>query len=152
VTIVEFFDPACEACRSFHPNVKKILAQNPDDVRLVLRYAAFQDGSDEAVRNLGAARLQNRFEPVLEALYEAQPVWANHGKPDLEAAWQAAPAGGLDVAQARADADRPADRCDPETRRRGRRRGRRPADADVLRERQAAIVVRPSTAKRRRGT
>lgn len=107
VTIVEFFDPACEACRAFHPVVKQILAQYPDDVRLVMRYAAFHDGSDEAVRILEAARLQDRFEPVLEALYEAQPVWANHGQPDLEAAWQAAAAAGLDVAQARGDADRP---------------------------------------------
>ena len=26
VTIVEFFDPSCEACRAFHPYVKQILA------------------------------------------------------------------------------------------------------------------------------
>ncbi len=107
VTIVEFFDPACEGCRAFHPIVKQILAQYPEQVRVVMRYAAFHDGSDEAVRILEAARLQNRFEPVLEALYEAQPVWANHGQPNLEAAWQAAAAAGLDVARAREDAQRP---------------------------------------------
>jgi protein-disulfide isomerase len=28
VTIVEFFDPACEACRAFHPIVKDILAEH----------------------------------------------------------------------------------------------------------------------------
>jgi protein-disulfide isomerase len=108
VTIVEFFDPACEGCRAFHPIVKQILAEYPDQVRLVMRYAAFHEGSDEAVRILEAARLQNRFEPVLEALYEAQPIWANHGQPDLEAAWQAAASAGLDVTKARADAERPA--------------------------------------------
>lgn len=107
VTIVEFFDPACEGCRAFHPIVKQILAQHPDQVRVVMRYAAFHDGSDEAVRILEAARLQNLFERVLEALYEAQPVWANHGQPDLEAAWQAAGAAGLNVTRARADAQRP---------------------------------------------
>lgn len=107
VTIVEFFDPSCEGCRAFHPIVKQILAQYPDQVRVVMRYAAFHDGSDEAVRILEAARLQNLFQPVLEALYEAQPAWANHGQPNLEVAWQAAAAAGLDVARARADAQRP---------------------------------------------
>lgn len=29
VTIVEFFDPSCEACRAFHPYVKQILTENP---------------------------------------------------------------------------------------------------------------------------
>jgi protein-disulfide isomerase len=41
VTIVEFFDPACEACAAISPFVKSILAENPQDVRLVLRYALF---------------------------------------------------------------------------------------------------------------
>lgn len=86
VTIVEFFDPACEACRAFHPIVKQIMAQHPDQIWVVLRYAAFHDGSDEAVRILEAARLQGLFELVLEALYAAQPVWANHSRPNLEVA------------------------------------------------------------------
>ena len=55
VTIVEFFDPSCEACRAFYPFVKNILAQYPDDVRLVLRYAAFHGGSDQAIGTLEAA-------------------------------------------------------------------------------------------------
>ncbi|MIL09957.1 disulfide bond formation protein DsbA, partial [Salmonella enterica subsp. enterica] len=58
VTIVEFFDPSCEACRAFYPLVKNLLAQYPQDVRLVLRYAAFHDGSDQAVGILEAARKQ----------------------------------------------------------------------------------------------
>lgn len=58
VTIVEFFDPSCEACRAFHPIVKQILAKFPSDVRLVLRYTPFHKGSDEAVRILEASRAQ----------------------------------------------------------------------------------------------
>ena len=101
VTIVEFFDPACEACRAFHPVVKGILDEHAGQVRVVLRYAAFHDGSDEAVKILEAARLQNVFEPVMEALLEAQPQWANHGAPQLDLAWKAAEKAGLDVAAAR---------------------------------------------------
>ncbi len=38
ITIVEFFDPACEACRAFYPYVKQILAAYPREARLVIRY------------------------------------------------------------------------------------------------------------------
>ncbi|MCR5942704.1 disulfide bond formation protein DsbA [Ochrobactrum sp. XJ1] len=104
VTIVEFFDPSCEACRAFYPLVKQIMAQTGNDVRLVLRYTAFHEGSDEAVRILEAARKQNRFEPVLEAILEQQPVWADHGRPDIEKAWQIAGSAGLDIEKGKRDA------------------------------------------------
>lgn len=102
VTIVEFFDPACEACRAFYPIVKRTMAQYPADVRLVLRYAPLHPGSDEAVRILETARLQNLFIPVLEALLARQPEWAAHGSMDLEHAWKIAGDAGLDVPKARA--------------------------------------------------
>lgn len=54
VTIVEFFDPSCEACRAFHPGVKQILAAYPKDVRLVLRYLPLHQGSAEAIGILEA--------------------------------------------------------------------------------------------------
>ena len=101
VTIVEFFDPSCEACRAFHPVVKAIMERHPNDLRLVLRYAPFHEGSDEAVGILEAARLQGLFEPSLEALLEAQPEWAVHGQPQLAKAWAAAAKAGLNVELAR---------------------------------------------------
>lgn len=101
VTIVEFFDPSCEACRAFYPIVKQIMAAHPDDLRLVVRYAPFHQGSDEAVRILETARAQGVFVPVLEALLATQPGWAAHGKPQLEKAWAAAASAGLDVEKAR---------------------------------------------------
>ncbi|WP_312405395.1 thioredoxin domain-containing protein [Rhizobium sp.] len=104
VTIVEFFDPSCEACRAFYPLVKQIMAQAGNDVRLVLRYTAFHEGSDDAVRILEAARRQNRFEPVLEAILDQQPAWADHGRPNIEKAWQIAGSAGLDIEQGKKDA------------------------------------------------
>jgi protein-disulfide isomerase len=98
VTIVEFFDPACEACRAFHPIVKQILADNPDDVRVVLRYTPFHgQGSELAIKILEAARLQDVFMPVLEALLENQQAWASHGAPAAEQIIQIAATAGLDV-------------------------------------------------------
>ena len=56
-TIVEFFDPACEACRAFHPIVKDIMAEHGDAVRVVIRYTPFHGAaSEEAIRVLEAAR------------------------------------------------------------------------------------------------
>ena len=103
VTIVEFFDPACEACRAFHPYVKQILKKHSGSVRVVLRYAAFHHGSEEAVRILETARLQGMFTPVLEALLAAQPKWASHGTPNINVAWEAAATAGLDIPRARKD-------------------------------------------------
>jgi protein-disulfide isomerase len=101
VTIVEFFDPACETCRAFYPIVKNIMADHGDRLRLVLRYAPFHKGSDEAVRILEMARKQGVYVRVLEAMLEAQPEWADHSRPDIAKAWTAAAAAGLDVAAAR---------------------------------------------------
>ena len=107
VTIVEFFDPSCEACRAFYPPLKQILGLFPNDARLVIRYAAFHEGSDQAVKILEAARLQGKFEPVMEALLEFQPEWADHDKPDLEKAWARAKDAGLDIERGKRDAARP---------------------------------------------
>jgi protein-disulfide isomerase len=104
VTIAEFFDPACEGCRAFFPVVKQILAALPNDVRLVLRYTPFHQGSEEAVRILEAARRQDKFEAVLEALLSKQPEWASHGAADLDRAWEIAAMAGLDAVRARRDA------------------------------------------------
>ncbi len=104
VTIVEFFDPACETCRAFYPIVKDILKQYPNDVRLVIRYAPFHAGSDQVVKLLEAAKRQNKYLPVLEMILASQPQWADHGKPNIELAFRAAQEAGLDIAKAQADA------------------------------------------------
>ncbi len=103
VTLVEFFDPSCEACRAYHPVVQEIRRQFPKEVRVVLRYTVFHEGSDVAVRILEAARMQNKFEPVLDALLEQQPGWAVHGSPQMDVAWEIAGAAGLDLEKAETD-------------------------------------------------
>lgn len=103
VTIVEFFDPACEACRAFYPVVKEIQARHAKDIRIVLRYATFHQGSDTVVRMLEAARLQNVFKEVLEALLIAQQEWTEHHKVQVDKAWKVAETAGLDIAKAKID-------------------------------------------------
>ena len=101
VTIVEFLDPACEACRAFYPLTKRILETYPEKVRLIVRYTPFHgDVSDKAIRVLEVARRQGVFEPVLEALLARQEQWASHGSFDESAILEIASEAGLDRAAA----------------------------------------------------
>jgi protein-disulfide isomerase len=104
VTIVEFMDPSCEACRAFFPVVESILASYPKEVKLVLRYAPFHGGSEEAVRVIEASRKQGKFEEMLKAIFIHQPEWAAHDTPLLKSPWDIAKEHGLDIEAARKDA------------------------------------------------
>lgn len=98
VTIVEFFDPACEACRAFYPVIKDIMAEHDGQVRVVLRYTAFHGAaSEEAIRVMEAARMQDVYIPVKEAILEFQPRWASHGEPAPGLILGIAEQAGLDV-------------------------------------------------------
>lgn len=107
VTIVEFLDPACEACRGFAPVLKQIQFLYPTEVRVVLRFAEFHDGSEDAIRILLAAHRQGKLDTVLAALFDGQDTWASHHSPNVDAAWKIAAAAGLDMARARRDAASP---------------------------------------------
>ena len=107
VTLVEFFDPACETCRAFYPIVKNLLQQYPNDLRLVIRYAPFHEGSEQVVKLLEASKRQDKYWQVLEMVLAAQPMWANHGNPNLDLAYKAAEQAGLDIPKALADAANP---------------------------------------------
>lgn len=107
VTIVEFFDPSCEACRAFYPVVKGIVNASFSQVRLVVRYAPLHRGSDRAVKILEAARQQGKYWEALEKALEAQPQWAAHDNPNPEIIWEVIASTGLDVAKAKSAADSP---------------------------------------------
>ena len=123
VTLVEFFDPACEACRAFYPIVEEIMTRHADAVRVVIRYTPFHGAaSEEAVRVLEAARMQGVFKPVLEAVLREQPRWAAHGAPEPGLILGIAATAGLDVEAAGTQMLAPAvtavlnqDRADVET-------------------------------------
>ncbi len=99
VVIVEFFDPACETCRDFYPMVKQMMANNPDKIRIVLRYAPFHTGSDKVVAMLEAARRQGKFWPALELLLAEQSQWTQHHAANVEAAWRLLGGIGLNMEQ-----------------------------------------------------
>jgi protein-disulfide isomerase len=84
VTVVEFFDPECESCRAIHAPVKRLLAQYPNDVRLVLRYMPLHGNSVYAAGALEAAGAQGLYWEMLESLFMYQPEWGNHFQPRPE--------------------------------------------------------------------
>ena len=107
VTIVEFFDPACETCRAFYPVVKRIVQANFGQVRLVMRYAPLHEGSDQAIAILEAARKQGKYWEAVERTLALQPQWASHHNPQPTLIWQLLADLQLDEAKARADAASP---------------------------------------------
>lgn len=75
VTIVEFFDPACETCRDFYPFLNQLMGRYPGKVNVMMRFAPLHTGSDQVVKMLEAARLQGKFWPALEILFDNQGQW-----------------------------------------------------------------------------
>ena len=86
VTIVEFFDPACETCAIFHPFVNSLIEQHPGKLKVVMRYAPFHRGSNDVVKFLEAAHLQGQFWPALEILFANQQRWTRHHVADPQSA------------------------------------------------------------------
>ena len=108
VTLVEFLDPACGACAAFSPVVKQIQLLYPKEVRVVVRFAAFHQGSDQAIRLLVASKKQGKFEQVLDGLFERQEEWASHQAPNIPHIGKIAIDVGVDLPKARIDAASPA--------------------------------------------
>jgi len=96
VVIVEFIDPACGTCRLFYPQVKQLMAEHPDKIRLVMRYAPFHPGSDQVVAVLEAARRQGKFWQTLEALLDSQEDWASNHTAKVALVWKYLDGVGLD--------------------------------------------------------
>ena len=80
VTVVEFYDPECEACAAFHPVVKKILKEYEGKVRFVARYMPLHPNSLSAATFTEAAGEQGKYWQAQEMLFQKQPEWGTkHG-------------------------------------------------------------------------
>lgn len=108
VEIVEFFDPACDTCKAFHPKVKQLMDEHPGKIRLYERYAPFHKGSDAVVKILAAAHMQGKFWETLDAVFAAQSQWAPNHHPQPELVWKYIGGLGLDMDRLRQDINSPA--------------------------------------------
>jgi protein-disulfide isomerase len=97
VTIVEYFDYQCPACRRVHPVVGELAAEDRN-VRVVHKHwPVFGPVSVYAARIAFAARWQGRYDKVHDALFEIG------GRLDEEKIRRAAAGAGLDLVRAERD-------------------------------------------------
>ncbi|MBM7843882.1 DsbA family protein [Herpetosiphon giganteus] len=96
VTVVEFLDPECESCRAFFPIVKDVLAQNGDNVRLVVRYFPLHNNSVLAIAATEAAGNQGKYWEMQELLFTKQSEWGEKRTPQTALMLQYAQELGLD--------------------------------------------------------
>jgi len=82
VTLVEFYDPECEACAAFSPVVKKLLKENEGKIRLVARYMPLHPNSVAAANFLEAANEEGKYWQAMDTLFQKQGEWGTkHGPP-----------------------------------------------------------------------
>lgn len=97
VTVVEFFDYQCPVCRQTAPEVEALIQGDPG-IRMVYKeWPIFGPDSLYAARFALAARYQDKYEAMHQALM------GTAGKVTKEAVHDAAFRAGVDVAQAEAD-------------------------------------------------
>lgn len=105
VTLVEYYDPECEACKAFYPMVNEIMDRYGDKIKLVVRPIALHSSSDMAIRLTYAAGKQGKFWEMFNLLFERQDEWGHKQFPPLDLFMKYANAIGIDAAKAREDMD-----------------------------------------------
>lgn len=84
LTIVEFLDPECEACRAMQPVMDALLDEFAGKVRVVIRYLPLHPNSAYASAALEETREIGKYEEALNLFYSRQPQWASHHDPKPE--------------------------------------------------------------------
>lgn len=87
ISIVEFLDPECESCALFHPIIRKLYKEYHEDIQIVTRYLANHKNSKFAIKILEASREQDKYEEVLDVMFEKQHLWAMHNNEKPELLW-----------------------------------------------------------------
>lgn len=79
VTIVEFSDFQCPACKATEPIIQSAVAQYPDSVRLVYRYFPLEQLHQYAriaAQAAQVAQLEGKFSEYSQLLYDRQDTWS----------------------------------------------------------------------------
>jgi len=106
VTIVEFFDPACESCRAYYPLVKQQIKQYKGKVKLVARPVAFHRNVDQVVAALEASKFQNKFWEALAVVFYYQDNWAINHVADVNLVYPYLQKIGIDIEKLKVDMQR----------------------------------------------
>ncbi|WP_311210053.1 MULTISPECIES: thioredoxin domain-containing protein [unclassified Aeromicrobium] len=109
VTLVEFLDFECEACRAAYPFVEQLREQYDGQVTFVLRYFPIPShtNANNAAYAVESAARQGKLEDMYKRMYDTQAEWgeSQDSKADLFRSY--AQELGLDMAQYDADVASP---------------------------------------------
>jgi protein-disulfide isomerase len=108
VTLVEFLDPECEACRASHPEVEQLLKQFEGRVRFVVRYYLGHSNSTLAVAATEAAGEQGKYWEMQALLFNRQREWGEQRTPQTEKFISYAQSLGLDIERFKVGLQNPA--------------------------------------------
>ncbi|MDX3959771.1 thioredoxin domain-containing protein [Aliarcobacter skirrowii] len=90
ISVVEFLDPECESCAIYSTVVKRLYKEHYGDIQIVVKYLDNHKNSRFTIQILEAARVQGKYEEVLDMMFEKHSLWASHyasvDKPEL--LWQ----------------------------------------------------------------
>lgn len=83
VTLVEFLDFECEACRAAFPMVEQLRTEYGDRVNIVIRYFPIQShfNAERAARAVESAAQQGKLEPMYKKMYQTQDQWGEQRTP-----------------------------------------------------------------------
>lgn len=90
IYVVEFLDPECESCAVFSPVIKKLYKDYYKDIQIVIKYLANHKNSEFAIKILEASRDQNKYDEVLDVMFEKLSLWSGHSNnnPKPQALWE----------------------------------------------------------------
>lgn len=110
VTLVEFLDFECEACRAAFPIVEQLRETYQGRVTFVARYFPIPShfNAERAARAVEAAGQQDQFEPMYKKMYETQEQWSEQQVPKDDVFRGFAQDLGLDMAKWDKDYNDPA--------------------------------------------
>jgi protein-disulfide isomerase len=72
VTVIEYFDPNCPHCKTFHQTMKKMVKAHSDDVRFVFKPFPLRRSSLPEIQALYVAAQSGKFSEMLDAQYARQ--------------------------------------------------------------------------------
>lgn len=86
VTFIVYDDIQCPYCAQFQPIINEVLAQFPEDARLVFRHwpLSFHDKAALSAQALEAAGRQGKFFEMVDTLYAKQSEWSQKTPQEYE--------------------------------------------------------------------
>lgn len=101
VTVVEFLDFECEACRAAYPIVEQLREEYAGKVTFVARYFPLPGhfNAERAARAVESTARQGEFEAMYQMMYETQAEWGEAQVPHDDLFRGFAEEIGLDMAQ-----------------------------------------------------